>query len=144
MSLRFLRAFNMRIVIFLIILFLPTVSSFGQNLIGYKTMEIRNYMKENRKDLNFNTVRNDLYSYLKYTDASDTQTILFFLAPDSVCTSVRVIFASGLKDEKMKELDSNYKRIDKENWICSTGGKNYLVKLKEEKWTCTITYESEK
>jgi hypothetical protein len=144
MSLRFLREFKMRIVIFLIILFLQTISSFGQNLIGYKTMEIRNYMKENRKDMNFNTVRNSLYSYLKYTDAGDTQTILFFLAPDSVCTSVRVIFARGLKDEKKKELDSICKRVDNENWISSMGGKNYLVKLKEEQWTCTITYESEK
>jgi len=144
MLLKFPRLSEMRGIMLLIFLFVAAGSSSGQNLIGYNKTEIRKFMKENRKDMNFNTVRNSLFSYLKYTDNAETQTILFFLAPDSVCSGVRVVFASGLKKEKIAELDSSCKKIAPGSWIDTRDGKNFIVKLKEEKWSCTITYESEK
>jgi lipopolysaccharide export LptBFGC system permease protein LptF len=115
--------------------------TFGQNLIGYNNAEIRNYMKQNRKDMHFNTVRNSMFSYLKYSDNSDSQTILFFLTPDSVCKAVRVICESTLKPVKIKELDSIYKRISEDKWIDNHDGKNYLIKFKDEEWCCSITIE---
>ena len=36
-------------------------------------------MKQNRKDMHFNNVKNSMFSYLKYENSSDSQTILFFL-----------------------------------------------------------------
>ncbi len=76
--------------------------AFGQNLIGFSNSQIRRYMKENRRDMHFNTVRNSMFSYLKYSDNADSQTILFFLTPDSVCKGVRVICANSLKPEKIQ------------------------------------------
>ena len=72
----------------------------GQNLIGYNGKEIRKYMKENRRDMNFENVTNNKFKYLKYSDSSDSQTFLFFLNPDSVCKSVRIICDAGVKAEK--------------------------------------------
>jgi hypothetical protein len=118
--------------------------AYGQNLIGYSDMEIRKFMKENRKDMNIDNVKNSLYSYLKYSDNTDMQTILFFLTPESVCRSVRVVCNTALKSEKIKELDSAYARVGDGKWIDNHDGKNYLISFREEKWSCTITFEPDK
>ena len=118
-------------------------STFAQNLIGYNDAQIRNFMKQNRKDMHFNNVKNTLFSYLKYSDNTDSQTILFFLTPDSVCKGVRVICENTMKPEKIKELDASYKRIGDDKWVDIHNGKNYLIKLKEEEWSCSITIEPE-
>jgi hypothetical protein len=117
---------------------------FGQNLIGYNNSEIRKFMKENMKEMNISKVRNSMYSYLKYSDNAERQTILFFLAPDSVCKGVRVICDTTMKGEKLKELDSKYRRVGEDRWIDNHGGKNYLIKFSDEKWSCTISIEREK
>jgi hypothetical protein len=101
-------------------------------------------MKENRKEMNFSNVRNSTFSYLKYSDNADKQTILFFLAPDSVCKSIRLICDSTMKPEKLSELNANYKSIGDDKWIDQHGGKNYLIELRDEKWSCTITIERAK
>jgi hypothetical protein len=101
-------------------------------------------MKENRKDMNYDKVRNSLFSYLKYSDNYDRQTILFFLTPDSVCKSIRVICDSTMKNEKIDELDTNYKKIADNNWIDDHNGKKYLITLKDEKWSCSITIVPDK
>jgi hypothetical protein len=116
----------------------------GQNLIGYKNNEIRKFMKENRKDMNYDKVRNSLFSYLKYSDNYDRQTILFFLTPDSVCKSIRVICDSTMKAEKIKELDTNYKRVADNSWVDDHNGKKCLITFKEEKWSCSITIIQDK
>lgn len=93
--------------------------------------------------MHFNKVRNSLFSYLKYSDNADNQTILFFLTPDSVCKGVRVICDNTLKPEKIKELNANYKKIGDGKWVDNHNGKSYLIKFKEEEWSCSITIEPE-
>jgi hypothetical protein len=117
---------------------------FGQNLIGYNNNEIRKFMKENRKEMNVSNVRNSTFSYLKYSDNADKQTILFFLSPDSVCKSIRMICDTSMKPEKLNELNANYKSIGDDRWMDRHGGKNYLIEFRDEKWSCTITIEREK
>jgi hypothetical protein len=126
-----------------ILLMVSASCAFSQNLIGYNDTEIRKFMKQNCKNMHFNNVKNSLFNYLKYSDSSDSQTILFFLTADSVCSGVRVICENGMKPEKIKELDSNYKRIGDYKWLDNRNGKNYLIKLKEEEWSCSITIEPE-
>ena len=116
----------------------------GQNLIGYKNNEIRKFMRENRKDMNYDKVRNTMFSYLKYSDNYDRQTILFFLTADSVCKSIRVICDSAMRTEKIKELDTNYKRIADNSWVDDHNGKKYLITFKEEQWSCSITIVPDK
>ncbi|MBK7712087.1 MAG: hypothetical protein IPN67_18745 [Bacteroidales bacterium] len=101
-------------------------------------------MKENRKEMNIDNVRNTMFSYLKYSDNFDSQTILFFLNSDSVCSSMRVICDTAMKAVKIKELDEKYRKTGETSWIDSQGGKNYLIKFHDEKWSSIITYELEK
>jgi hypothetical protein len=133
-----------RIAAFCLFLSISCCFSFGQNLIGFKNNEIKRFMKENCKDMNYDKVRNTIFSYLKYSDNYDRQTILFFLTPDSVCKSVRVICNSTLKNEKIKELDTNYKKIASNSWVDDHGGKKYLITFKDEKWSCSITIVPDK
>jgi len=116
----------------------------SQNLIGLNGKEIREYMKANYKEMNYNKVVNYKYQYLKYSDNSENQTILFFLGRDSTCKEVRVTCDTGLKQQKLKELDSRYKKSSENRWIEKRNGKNYNINLKEGKWSLVISIEAEK
>jgi hypothetical protein len=113
----------------------------GQNLIGYKDSEIRKFMKENRKDMSFDKVTNTKFIYLKYSDSSDSQTLLFFLNTDSVCRSIRIICDENIKAERIKEFNASYKPGGENRWIDSRDGKDYIIRVTDEKWSTIITME---
>lgn len=115
--------------------------SYGQNLIGYNDYEIRKFMKENKKEMNFEKVTNNKFIYLKYSDNSESQTILFFLSPDSVCKNVRIICDKSVKAEKVKEFNQLYKKNGDNKWIDKQGRKDCLIEIKDEKWSTVITIE---
>jgi hypothetical protein len=126
------------------ILISTCIFTYGQNLIGYKGKEIQKYMKENRMELSSEKVINYRFKYLKYSDTSDSQTLFFFLNPDSVCKSVRLICDQNVKAEKVKEFNSIYKKSSENRWIDKREDKDYLVEIRDEKWSCIITIEPDK
>ncbi len=118
-----------------------TITGFlsGQNLIGYKDFEIKKYMKENIRNMSYNKVNNDRFNYLKYTDNSETQTLLFFLGTDSVCSSIRIICDSVTKAEKVKEFDTSFKKNGENIWVDRRNNIDYLIEIKDEQWSSIIT-----
>ena len=134
----------MKIITLFAVLSLIRICTYGQNLIGYNDKEIRKYMKDNHREMSFDNVTNSKFKYLKYSDNSDSQTLLFFLNPDSVCNSVRLICDLNIKAEKEKEFDSIYEKSGENRWIDKHDGKNYLVEISDEKWYCIITIEPDK
>jgi len=94
--------------------------------------------------MNFNPVTNDKFSYLKYSDNSENQTLLFFLNTDSVCNSVRIICSLNMKAEKVKELNSKYIKSGENRWVDKHDGKDYLIEIMYGKWSCVITIEQGK
>jgi hypothetical protein len=134
----------MKIITLSAALILICIFTKSQNLIGYKENEIMRYMKDNHSDMNFNNVVNSKFSYLKYSDSSENQTFLFFLNPDSVCRSVRIICDINMKSQKVREFDSKYMKRGENKWIDRREGKNYLIELMEGEWSCVISIESEK
>jgi hypothetical protein len=134
----------MKIIIMLSILNLTSLLINGQNLIGYNCKEIKAYMLENRKDMNIENVTNNKFKYLKYSDNTDSQTLLFFLTSDSVCKSVRLICDLRIKQEKVKEFDTLYTKKGEFKWIDNRKGRDYLIELKNEKWSSIVTIEPDK
>ncbi len=134
----------MKIITLSVVLMLTCFYAQSQNLIGYKQKEILKYMKENRSDMNFNNVVNSQFSYLKYSDNSEKQTLLFFLSPDSVCKSVRIICDIDMKSQKVQEFNSQFMKRGKTQWIDKRKGKEYLIEIMDGKWSCVISIEQEK
>jgi hypothetical protein len=134
----------MKIITLSVVLMLTCFYAQSQNLIGYKQKEILKYMKENRSDMNFNNVVNSQFSYLKYSDNSEKQTLLFFLSPDSVCKSVRIICDIDMKSQKVQEFNSQFMKRGKTQWIDKRNGKEYLIEIMDGKWSCVISIEQEK
>jgi len=94
-----------------LLFFICSVKLSAQNLIGYNAKDIKLYMTQNQKGfINQSIINNNIFKYLKYTDRKETQTLLFFLSADSVCKSVRLVCDMTLKAEKIKELDSTYRK----------------------------------
>jgi hypothetical protein len=134
----------MKIIILAVLLIFTCSYTHSQNLIGYKGKDILKYMKENRREMNYNNVVNSQYSYLKYSDNQEKQTILFFLNKDSVCKSVRIICDLSMKTEKLNELSRLYKKNGENKWIDRKDGKNYAVEMKDGNWSSIISIESVK
>ena len=126
------------------VLMLTCICTRSQNLIGYKEKEIVRYMKENRQELNYNNVVNSKFSYLKYSDNQENQTVLFFLNPDSICRSVRIICDVTMKAEKEKEFNSIYTKKGENRWIDKRDGKDYLIEVRDGQWSCVISIEPDK
>jgi hypothetical protein len=134
----------MRNSLLLFTLILITVSGQSQNLIGYKSSEIKDYMKKNNKEMTIENVINNRYRYLKYTDASDSQTLLFFLNIDSVCRNIRLVCDRVTRNEKIKEFNSVYVIIDDNKWIDTLGRRRSLITLDDDLWSSHFTIEPEK
>ena len=144
MSLKSLSGCWMKIITLSAALVLICITADSQNLIGYKAEDIIKYMKVNRKEMNYNDVVNNKFSYLKYSDNLENQTILFFLGPDAVCRSERIICDVSLKSAKMREYNSQYKPIGQNKWVDKRGDKTYIIELLDGKWSCVVSIESEK
>lgn len=134
----------MRTIIFSLFLFLTGIGVSGQNVIGYNENEIKTYMKENHKEMSYNNVTNSSYKYLKYTNSTESQTLLFFLSPESVCKSVRLICDKSQITQKMKELNTLYKKEGENTWIDKRDGVKYRITSKEEKWAFIVSIETDK
>jgi hypothetical protein len=134
-SMKFLRS----VFVLFILAFCLDIS--GQNLIGYKEKDIRQYMKEKQKDFKYqNMIYNSTFKYLKYQDTNETQTLLFFLTADSVCKSIRLVCDKSLEADKIKELNATYPRSGNNVWSETRNGKKYIIELKEEEWSFNVTY----
>ncbi len=116
----------------------------GQNLIGFNQKEIREYMKVNCVEMNYNNVVNDKFSYLKYSDNQDNQTLLFFLDPDSVCKNMKIICDKGLKPQKIKEFNTLYVKSGENEWTEKKDGKEFIIQVADEKWSFIVTIEQKK
>lgn len=101
-------------------------------------------MKENRSEMNKNSVTNSKFRYLKYSDSTENQTLLFFLNADSICKSVRMICDLNMRYEKVKEFNSRYTKSGENRWTDKRDGKVYLIEIIDGKWSCVISIESEK
>jgi hypothetical protein len=94
--------------------------------------------------MNYNNVVNNKFSYLKYSDNSENQTLLFFLNPDSVCKSERIICDISVKYQKIKEFNAQYLKSGENMWIDKRDGKEFLVEIADGKWSCVISIEPKK
>ena len=134
----------MKHIIFIVLLTLLGVTGKTQNLVGYSSGEIRDYMQKNYDDMGLEKVTNKMFKYLKYTDSYGDQTLIFFLNGDSVCRSMRLICAMNIRNEKIKEFNDTFRKTGATRWIDTRNGRDYIIELKDDKWSCTFSIEPAK
>lgn len=115
-----------------------------QDLIGYKSNEIRDYMSENHKDMVSDRVVNTNYKYLKYSDSSDSETIMFFLDPDSVCKSISITCDRMVRNEKIREFNSRFLTDGQNKWIDTLARERCRIEMNDNKWSSNFIIKPEK
>jgi hypothetical protein len=126
---------------FTVLIVFSNLSVSGQNLIGYREKEIRQYMRDKEKNMDFQKfTNNSTFKYLKYVDKDESQTLLFFLTGDSVCKSIRLVCDKSLKNQKTKEFDNIYKKDGEDVWTEIKEGKKYIIELKDDDYSLSITF----
>ncbi|MFO7756466.1 MAG: hypothetical protein R6V34_10825 [Bacteroidales bacterium] len=133
----------MKILPLAILMILLSVNLTGQNLLGFTSEEIAEYVREHHRNLvRDNNSRNEYYDYLKYTDGtSGTTTVYFFLSEDKRCSRVKRIHVHSLEDEVRRELDSLYVKKEDNTWIDEKKDNRALIRLLDEEWFFTVNIE---
>lgn len=112
----------------------------AQQYIGLHKDVIKEMMKSGNKEmyLDKSTV-NNTYNYLKYVDALDEQTLLYFLDNEDKCKLIRHMCDYSMLDEKVEELNESYTKTADDTWQYKEGGEIYEITLEEGEWYFTIT-----
>ena len=127
----------------LILLLLINLCSAGaQDFIGLNERGIRRIMSEDHPGMTMDeNLKNETYRYLKYSSGNENETWIIFMDEKGICNGVRITCDSSALDEKIKELNSSYKPAEKDSWTHMSGGNEISIRVKNETWFFTITYQ---
>lgn len=126
--------------LFLIIFsFMVTEISVAQTYIGKHKNEVKQLMKDNRKDISLDeSSKNTVYNLLKFVDYNDTQTYLFVFNKNDTCEYYKLIYDYSFLHEIQKELDEKYTRSEEGLWYFSDENKKFEVTLKKDDWYFSV------
>jgi len=126
-----------------ILLLLTSLCSAGaQDFIGMNEKGIRKIMSEDNPGMTIDEkVRNDTFRYLKYSSGNENETWVIFFDDKGKCSGVRITCDNSFLAGKRKELDSLYKQAEQDIWTHRSGGDEISIRLKNETWFFTITYQ---
>jgi len=115
----------------------------AQEFIGLTGKKIRDVMaRENPGLTPDNSVRNNLFSYLKYHSEDDNETWLIFLDDRDRCKGVRITYSISGYEAAIKELNEKYRPEGDNVWSYRVGRDKITVRVKKDAWYFTVTYES--
>jgi hypothetical protein len=111
----------------------------AQVYIGKHKDEVRQLMKENRKDLSLDeSSRNTVYNLLKYVDRNESQTLLFVFNENDTCQYYKLTCDYSLLKKIQRDLDEKYTRSEEGLWYFTAEGKKFQVTLKQEEWFFSV------
>lgn len=129
-----------RFLLSLIILVL-LVPAGAQEFIGLSEKNIRRTMAVENPGLTpDNSVRNEVYRYLKYHSKDDNETWLIFLDNNGRCDGVRITYGIGAYQARVNELNEKYKSEGINHWSYRAGRDLITVRLKRDEWFFTVTH----
>jgi len=129
-----------RLLLSLIILFL-LVPAKAQEFIGRSENTIRRTITTEYPGLTpDNTVRNEVFRYLKYHSADDSETWLIFFDDVGRCNGVRITYGIGGYNARIRELNEKYEPSGVNAWTYRSGWNVIAVSLKRDDWFFTVTH----
>jgi hypothetical protein len=128
------------LVILLLLINLCTTGA--QDFIGLNEHRIRRIMSEKNPGMTMDEkLKNETFRYLKYSSGNENETWIIFMDEKGICNGVRITCDSSTLDEKIKELNSSYKPAEKDRWTYMSGADEISIRVKNETWFFTITYQ---
>jgi hypothetical protein len=123
----------------LIFFFTMTEISVAQTYIGKHKNEVKQLMKDNRKNFSLDESSiNTAYNLLKFVDHNDTQTFLFVFNENDTCKYYKLIYDYSFLNEIQKELDKKYTRSEEDLWYFNDENKKFEVTLKKDDWYFSV------
>ncbi len=118
---------------------IQTIHAQVGHFIGLHKNEIKTKMQSDLDEFNLDeTSVNRTFNYLKYVDYLAQQTILFFLDENDICTASKWMCDYVLLDEKVDELNNEYKETGEDKWQYKHNNQIYEVELEKEDWFFSI------
>ena len=114
---------------------------YGQNFIGKTKEEIKQTMKESKKEFYFSKeVNTGKYHFLKFENMDETKTMLFLLSDEEKCEYTKIICDYALLKSFEDSLNSNYEYQKNMKWIDRRQGseQDYLIELEKKEWFFTV------
>ena len=117
------------------------VNTYGQNFIGMTKEEIKQTMKESKKEFYFSKeVNTGKYHFLKFENMDETKTMLFMLSDEEKCKYTKLMCDYSLLKSFEDSLNSNYEYQKNMKWIDSheESEQDYLIELEKKDWFFTV------
>lgn len=135
------RSLMKKLQLSLILLVLLTTAK-AQEFCGLTEKSIRAVMAKDFQGLTpDNTVRNDIYRYLKYHSTNDNETWLIFLDERGRCNGVRITYSNNVYDARIRELNEKYGNEKDGKWSYRRGRDLITVRVQRDAWFFTVTHE---
>ena len=114
----------------------------AQDFIGMNERGVRRIMSEENPGMTIDEkFRNDTFRYLKYSSGNEKETWLIFFDENGKCSGVRITCDNSFLAGKRKELNTLYKPAEQDSWTHRSGSDEISIRLKDETWFFTITYQ---
>lgn len=120
-------------------IFLPVQVS-GPHFIGKHKTEVRELMKQERKELYVDDLSvNKVYNTLKYIDRTGDQTLLFVFSEQDTCLYSKWMCDYSMLNAVLADLNSHYSQSAEDTWTYVYEGVPYIITLTAGDWYFTIT-----
>ena len=117
----------------------------GQQYIGMHKDEVRDTMKQYKKDLfEDNTSRNTVYNMVKYIDNLGNQTLYYFFSEQDTCLYSKWVCDYSMLNKVVSDLNRDYTQSAEDSWYYTYEGKEYRITLATGDWFFTITTKARK
>ena len=115
------------------------IKVYGQNFIGMTKEEIKQTMKESKKEFYFSKeVNTGKYHFLKFENIDETKTKLFMLSDEGKCKYTKIMCDYSLLKSFEDSLNSNFEYQKNMKWIDRHEGADYLIELEKKDWFFTV------
>ncbi len=132
-------------VIGLILCLAIPARAWGQHYIGLHKDEVKDTMKQYRKDLyEDNSSRNTVYNMVKYIDNLGNQTLYYFFSEQDTCLYSKWVCDYSMLNKVVADLNRNFEQTAEDSWYYSHGGQEYRITLTTGEWFFTVTTKLKK
>ena len=111
----------------------------GQNMVGLSKTEVTKKMASDYPKFQSNSFGiSTNINTLKYVDSKTDRTVIFYFGKDNKCQYSKLIEDMDVLDKRIAEFNTKFKKNGDLNWIETTRGKNFNIKIEKEEYIFNV------